>query len=57
MTEHSHDETPPRREELPGIVDELEDDIVEERRRADVPGNADDREATEQVESDDQAPE
>ena len=46
-----------RDEELANAVDSLEDRIVEERKAEDQPGNESDRAATNQVESEDQAPE
>ena len=47
----------PADRDLPGVVDDLERRITDERREANVPGNADHRADTRQVESDDQAPE
>ncbi|NMN95000.1 hypothetical protein [Antrihabitans stalactiti] len=46
-----------RDKDLAGVVNELEERITDERRAAGAPGNADDRAKTEQVESEDQAPE
>lgn len=46
---------PPAEHELPGLVDDLEQEVVEERRSKGVPGNAADRAETTQIESEDQA--
>jgi len=45
-----------RDERLRDLVDGMEQDVEEERREDDAPGNVDERERTSSVEPDDQAP-
>jgi hypothetical protein len=46
-----------RDKDLAKVVSDLEDRVTDERRAAGAPGNADDREKTKPVVSEDQAPE
>ncbi len=45
-----------RDERLRDLVDGIEQEVEQERRDEDAPGNADERERTDSVEPDDQAP-